>query len=158
MSDDAPRNYQRFSSTVRFDSDVGIAVGVLLRYLLLQAVEKGATDIHIYGTRSESGDRYYIAKIRAGGMLTRVNGLDGEPLVIPQDVGDAAKDRVAQVAGFDLDKEARYPRSGKFEVEIPNGQRMDLRVEIIAVRDIGWFTVIRLLDVSSPEQTHVYAA
>ena len=158
MPDDALRRYQRLLSTIHSDSEIGATVGALIEYLLLKAVEVCATDILICGKRSESGDRFCFAKLRADGMLTQVSGLDGKPLVIPQNVGYAVKDRVAQVAGFDIDKKASYPLVGRFQVEMPNGQRSDLRGEIIAVRDAGWYTVIRLLESPSAQQHHVSAA
>lgn len=157
MSEDALRNYQRLLSTIRSDSEVGATVGALLKYLLLRAVDTGATDIILNSPRDARKDGYSTASLRVGGALTQVTGLDGEPLVIPHEVGVAVKGRVAHVARLGIDEEQSVPNNGRLEIQIPNGPLVDLRFESVPLRDGISITILRLLDPSSPSQERVSA-
>ena len=139
----ALQNYQQL--VLRGDTEIGNTAGQIIRDLLLQAAEKGASDIHVFGDRNARGARCYSARLRVDGSLARATqGPENAPLMMSRQVGDAVTTRIAQAG--DLGDNATEPRTGRFEIEIPtNRQRFDLRVEIIPMRGEGWFTVIRLL-------------
>ena len=139
----ALQNYHQL--VLRGDTEIGNTAGQIIRDLFLQAAEKGASDIHIFGDRNARGARCYSARLRVDGDLSHVTqGPVNAPLMMSRQVGDAVTTRIAQAG--DLGDNATEPRSGRFEIEIPNNrQRFDLRVEVIPMRGEGWFTVIRLL-------------
>ena len=139
----ALQNYE--SLTAATATAAGAQSGQLLARLLLDAVGKNASDIHVFGTRNENGVQCYQARLRVDGTLNPFSHADGSVLEVPTAVGKAIVARVIAV-GL-MDENSRKPRSGRFEIAFPEdpAKQYDLRVEIIPQHGEGFLIVIRLL-------------
>ena len=116
--------------------------GQLMRSVLLQAAERGASDLHLFAARTQSGDPCYMARLRIDGDMVDVKEGSG-PLIIPRPVGAAMTTRV--VTTCRLGDDALGPRDGGCTIELPSTrQRFDLRAACVPQND-GFYTVIRLL-------------
>ena len=108
----AVENYDKLIvSTV---SALGNASGQALRALLLQAIEKGASDIHIFGDRNELNNPCYMARLRVDGALSYVTDADGAVRTFTREIGNSITARIAGAG--ELGDDANVPRSGRFEV------------------------------------------
>ncbi len=103
----------------------------LLNYLILQALQQSASDIHI-----EPGRKHTIVRFRVDGQLREV-------LRPRRDLHAAIVSRVKVVARLDI-AEHRQPQDGRVHV-IVEGREVDLRVSVLPTV-LGEKVVIRVLD------------
>ncbi|MFM1832051.1 MAG: Type secretion system protein, partial [Planctomycetota bacterium] len=113
----------------------------LVNRLVHDAVEEGASDIHI-----EPGDRTLRVRFRIDGVLH-------ERIRPPHRMGPAITSRVKIMADLDI-AERRLPQDGDIHVLV-EGRRVDLRVSTMPGRH-GEKAVIRIIDskgaIASPER------
>ena len=113
----------------------------LVNRLVHDAVEEGASDIHI-----EPGDRTMRVRFRIDGVLH-------ERIRPPHRMGPAITSRVKIMADLDI-AERRLPQDGDIHV-LDEGRRVDLRVSTMPGRH-GEKAVIRIIDskgaIASPER------
>jgi len=105
-------------------------VGVILR----QAVEGGASDIHIEPTDADLRVRY------------RLDGLLYSSLVLPKKIHPAIVARIKILSRLKID-ETRLPQDGRFSSSITN-KKIDFRVAVMPTT-LGEKVVLRVLDPSS---------
>lgn len=105
-------------------------VGVILR----QAVEGGASDIHIEPTDTDLRVRY------------RLDGLLYSSLVLPKKIHPSIVARVKILSRLKID-ETRLPQDGRFSSSITN-KKIDFRVAVMPTT-LGEKVVLRVLDPSS---------
>ncbi|TWT88914.1 Type II secretion system protein E [Pseudobythopirellula maris] len=103
----------------------------LVNYLMLQAVRKGASDIHI-----EPGRKSAVVRFRIDGQLVEV-------LTPRRDIYPAVVSRVKVMAKMDI-AEHRVPQDGRCQV-VADGKEIDLRVSSMPTV-LGEKVVIRVLD------------
>jgi len=105
-------------------------VGVILR----QAVEGGASDIHVEPTTEDLRVRY------------RLDGLLYSSLVLPKKVHPAIVARIKILSRLKID-ETRLPQDGRFSTTISN-KKVDFRVAVMPTT-LGEKVVLRVLDPSA---------
>jgi type IV pilus assembly protein PilB len=109
----------------------GSPVVNLVNYLVLQAIRKGASDIHIEPSR-----KFGIVRFRIDGQLV-------EMLRPRRDMYPAIVSRIKVMARLDI-AEQRVPQDGRCQV-IADGKEIDLRVSTLPTV-LGEKVVIRILD------------
>ncbi len=115
------------------DLEDGSPVINLLNYLILQALQQSASDIHV-----EPGRKHTIVRFRVDGQLREV-------LRPRRDLHAAIVSRVKVVARLDI-AEHRQPQDGRVHVVV-EGREVDLRVSVLPTV-MGEKVVIRVLDKS----------
>ena len=103
----------------------------LVNYLILQALRKGASDIHIEPSR-----RYSIVRFRVDGQLQ-------EMLRPRRDVHNAVISRIKVMGKMDI-AEHHMPQDGRCQVMV-EGKEVDLRISTLPTV-LGEKVVIRVLD------------
>ena len=103
----------------------------LVNYLILQALRKGASDIHIEPSRKHS-----VVRFRIDGQLVEV-------LRPRRDIHAAIVSRIKVMARMDI-AEHRAPQDGRCQVAV-EGKEVDLRVSTLPTV-LGEKVVIRILD------------
>jgi type IV pilus assembly protein PilB len=108
----------------------------LVTTVLVNAVNEGASDIHLEPQESSLQVRY------------RVDGLLQDVLKIPKSLRDATISRLKIMAGMDI-AERRKPQDGRSQLKT-DGRRIDLRVSTLPTQ-FGEKIVIRILDGSKAQ-------
>lgn len=103
----------------------------LVNYLILQAVRKGSSDIHI-----EPGKRNSVVRFRVDGQLI-------EAVKPRRDIHPAIVSRIKVMAHLDI-AEHRLPQDGRCQVSV-EGKEIDLRISTIPTV-LGEKVVMRVLD------------
>lgn len=103
----------------------------LVNYLILQAIRRAASDIHI-----EPGRKYTVVRFRIDGQLVEV-------LRPRRDIHPAVVSRVKVMAKMDI-AEQRMPQDGRCQVAV-EGKEVDLRVSTLPTV-LGEKVVMRVLD------------
>jgi type IV pilus assembly protein PilB len=103
----------------------------LVNYLVLQAVRKQASDIHI-----EPGRKFATVRYRLDGQLVEV-------LRPRRDIYPAIVSRIKVMAKLDI-AEHRMPQDGRFQV-VADGKEVDLRISTLPTV-LGEKVVMRVLD------------
>lgn len=111
----------------------GAPVSRMVSVIMRQAVEGGASDIHIEPTHRESRVRY------------RIDGVLRTSLTLPLYVHPAIVSRIKVLANLKLD-ETRVPQDGRITEEI-GGRKIDFRISTLPVVDHEK-VVMRILDTS----------
>jgi type IV pilus assembly protein PilB len=108
----------------------------LVTTVLVNAVNAGASDIHLEPQESSLQVRY------------RIDGLLEDVLKIPKSLRDATISRLKIMAGMDI-AERRKPQDGRSQLKT-DGRRIDLRVSTLPTQ-FGEKIVIRILDGSKAQ-------
>jgi len=103
----------------------------LVNYLILQAIRRGASDVHIEPSR-----KYSIVRFRIDGQLV-------EMLRPRRDIYPAVVSRIKVMAKLDI-AEQRSPQDGRCQVVV-DGKEVDLRVSTLPTV-LGEKVVMRVLD------------
>jgi type IV pilus assembly protein PilB len=103
--------------------------------ILLKAVERRASDIHIECYEKSMRVRY------------RVDGVLQEEMQIPLKMKNAVISRIKIMSALDI-AERRLPQDGRIKLKLPQGKEMDFRVSVLPTL-WGEKTVLRLLDKSN---------
>jgi type IV pilus assembly protein PilB len=111
----------------------GAPVSRMVSVIMRQAVEGGASDIHIEPVNGESRVRY------------RIDGVLRTSLALPIYVHPALVSRIKVLANLKID-ETRIPQDGRITEEI-NGKKIDFRISTLPVVD-NEKVVMRILDTS----------
>lgn len=111
----------------------GAPVSRMISVIMRQAVEGGASDIHIEPIGGESRVRY------------RIDGVLRTSLTLPIYVHPALISRIKVLANLKID-ETRIPQDGRITEEI-NGKKIDFRISTLPVVD-NEKVVMRILDTS----------
>jgi type IV pilus assembly protein PilB len=111
----------------------GAPVSRMISVIMRQAVEGGASDIHIEPFGGESRVRY------------RIDGVLRTSLALPLYVHPALISRIKVLANLKID-ETRIPQDGRITEEI-NGKKIDFRISTLPVVD-NEKVVMRILDTS----------
>jgi type IV pilus assembly protein PilB len=109
----------------------------LVNLILVDAIKKGASDIHI-----EPYEKEYRVRYRIDGMLHEV-------MRPPLKLRNAIASRVKIMAELDI-AERRLPQDGRIKLRIGKGKEMDYRVSVCPTL-FGEKIVMRLLDKSNLE-------
>lgn len=130
----APDTPERTAAQVKYERFIEEApvikmVGVILR----QAVDGGASDIHIEPTTEDLRVRY------------RLDGILYSSLVLPKKVHPAIVARIKILSRLKID-ETRLPQDGRFSTTISN-RKVDFRVAVMPTT-LGEKVVLRVLDPS----------
>src|SRR4051794_3507942 len=104
----------------------------LCNHILLQAINKGASDIHI-----EPYEKSYRVRYRIDGVLR-------EEMQPPAKLKAALSSRLKIMAHLDI-AERRLPQDGRIKLKIGGGKEMDFRVSVLPTL-FGEKIVMRLLD------------
>jgi type IV pilus assembly protein PilB len=104
----------------------------LCNHILLQAIGKGASDIHI-----EPYEKTYRVRYRVDGVLR-------EEMQPPIKLKAALSSRMKIMAHLDI-AERRLPQDGRIKLKIGGGKEMDFRVSVLPTL-FGEKIVMRLLD------------
>ena len=104
----------------------------LVNMILLNAIKKGASDIHI---------EPYEKKLR---VRYRVDGVLQEEMTPPLKLKNAIASRIKIMASLDI-AERRLPQDGRIKLKLGKGREMDYRVSILPTL-WGEKIVMRLLD------------
>jgi type IV pilus assembly protein PilB len=104
----------------------------LCNHILLQAINKGASDIHI-----EPYEKTYRVRYRIDGVLR-------EEMQPPIKLKAALSSRLKIMAHLDI-AERRLPQDGRIKLKIGGGKEMDFRVSVLPTL-FGEKIVMRLLD------------
>lgn len=107
----------------------------LVNLILVDAIKKGASDIHIEPYETEFRVRY------------RVDGVLYEVMKPPPKLKNAIASRVKIMAELDI-AERRLPQDGRIKLRIGKGKEMDYRVSVCPTL-FGEKIVLRLLDKSN---------
>nr|BAL56275.1 type IV pilus assembly protein PilB [uncultured delta proteobacterium] len=107
----------------------------LCNAILLNAIKKGASDIHIEPYEKSMRVRY------------RIDGVLHEEMPIPLKLKNAVVSRIKIMANLDI-AERRLPQDGRIKLRIAGGKEMDFRVSVLPVL-WGEKVVLRLLDKSN---------
>ncbi|MFC1841973.1 type II secretion system ATPase GspE [Candidatus Dependentiae bacterium] len=105
----------------------------LVNNILLQAVKRGASDIHIEPYEKDVGVRY------------RIDGVLYNVMSPPKRVQGALSSRIKIMSGLNI-AEKRMPQGGRIEIKVAN-KAIDIRVSVLPV-SFGERIVMRLLDKS----------
>jgi type IV pilus assembly protein PilB len=104
----------------------------LCNHILLSAIQKGASDIHI-----EPYEKSYRVRYRVDGVLR-------EEMQPPTKLKAALSSRLKIMAHLDI-AERRLPQDGRIKLKIGGGKEMDFRVSVLPTL-FGEKIVMRLLD------------
>src|SRR5208283_4082075 len=104
----------------------------LVNMMLLQAIKKGASDIHI---------EPYEKKLR---VRYRIDGVLVEEMTPPLKLRNAIASRLKIMASLDI-AERRLPQDGRIKMKLGKGKEMDFRVSVLPTL-FGEKCVLRLLD------------
>ena len=107
----------------------------LVNYILLNAIKKGASDIHI-----EPYEKFFRVRFRIDGVLH-------EELRPPIRLKNAITSRLKIMSSLDI-AERRLPQDGRIKLKIGKGREMDFRVSVLPTL-FGEKVVLRLLDKSN---------
>jgi type IV pilus assembly protein PilB len=107
----------------------------LVNMMLLNAIKKGASDIHI---------EPYEKKLR---VRYRVDGVLSEEMTPPLKLRNAITSRIKIMASLDI-AERRLPQDGRIKLKLGKGREMDFRVSVLPTL-WGEKVVMRLLDKSN---------
>jgi type IV pilus assembly protein PilB len=107
----------------------------LVNLILLDAIRKGASDIHIEPYEKQVRIRY------------RIDGVLYEVMKPPTKLKDAITSRLKIMSNLDI-AERRLPQDGRIKMKMGRGKVMDFRVSILPVL-WGEKVVMRLLDQSN---------
>jgi type IV pilus assembly protein PilB len=107
----------------------------LVNMMLLNAIKKGASDIHI---------EPYEKKLR---VRYRVDGVLTEEMTPPLKLRNAITSRIKIMASLDI-AERRLPQDGRIKLKLGKGREMDFRVSVLPTL-WGEKVVMRLLDKSN---------
>jgi len=105
----------------------------LVNHILVQAVKRGASDIHIEPFEKELRVRY------------RIDGVMHDAMTPPKRVQSALISRIKIMANLDI-AEKRVPQDGRIQIKVAD-KAIDIRVSVLPVH-FGERIVMRLLDVS----------
>src|SRR5258708_2359595 len=104
----------------------------LVNMMLLNAIKKGASDIHV---------EPYEKKLR---VRYRVDGVLIEEMTPPLKLKNAIVSRIKIMASLDI-AERRLPQDGRIKLKLGKGREMDFRVSVLPTL-WGEKIVLRLLD------------
>ena len=107
----------------------------LVNMMLLNAIKKGASDIHV---------EPYEKKLR---VRYRVDGVLTEEMTPPLKLRNAITSRIKIMASLDI-AERRLPQDGRIKLKLGKGREMDFRVSVLPTL-WGEKVVMRLLDKSN---------
>ena len=107
----------------------------LVNLILLDAIKKGASDIHIEPYEKDFRVRF------------RIDGVMYEVMRPPQKLKQAITSRLKIMAELDI-SERRLPQDGRIKIKIGGGKEMDFRVSVCPTL-FGEKVVMRLLDKSN---------
>jgi type IV pilus assembly protein PilB len=107
----------------------------LVNMVLLNAIKKGASDIHIEPYEKKFRVRY------------RIDGVLQEEMTPPLKLKNAISSRVKIMASLDI-SERRLPQDGRIKLKLGGGREMDFRVSVLPTL-WGEKIVMRLLDKSN---------
>ena len=107
----------------------------LCNAILLNAIKKGASDIHVEAYEKSMRVRY------------RVDGVLHEEMPIPLKLKNAVVSRLKIMSNLDI-AERRLPQDGRIKLKISGGKEMDFRVSVLPTL-WGEKVVMRLLDKSN---------
>jgi type IV pilus assembly protein PilB len=107
----------------------------LVNLVLLDAIKKGASDIHIEPYENEFRVRY------------RIDGILYEVMKPPMKLKNAIISRVKIMSELDI-AERRLPQDGRIKLKLGKGREMDFRVSVLPTL-FGEKVVMRLLDKSN---------
>jgi type IV pilus assembly protein PilB len=107
----------------------------LCNAILLNAIKKGASDIHIETYEKSMRVRY------------RIDGVLHEEMPIPLKLKNAVVSRMKIMSNLDI-AERRLPQDGRIKLKISGGKEMDFRVSVLPTL-WGEKIVLRLLDKSN---------
>jgi type IV pilus assembly protein PilB len=104
----------------------------LVNMILLNAIKKGASDIHIEPYEGKYRVRY------------RIDGALQEEMAPPRKLAEAVSSRIKLMSSLDI-AERRLPQDGHFKLRLGKGREMDFRVRVLPTI-WGEKLVLRLLD------------
>src|SRR5262249_37911551 len=107
----------------------------LVNLILLDAIKKGASDIHV-----EPYEKDFRVRFRIDGVLYEV-------MRPPMKLKSAITSRLKIMASLDI-SERRLPQDGRIKIKVAGGNEMDFRVSVCPTL-FGEKVVLRLLDKSS---------
>jgi len=107
----------------------------LVNMILLNAIKKGASDIHIEPYEKKFRVRY------------RIDGVLQEEMAPPLKLKNAIASRLKIMANLDI-SERRLPQDGRIKLKLGGGREMDFRVSVLPTL-WGEKIVLRLLDKSN---------
>ncbi len=107
----------------------------LVNMILLNAIKKGASDIHI-----EPYEKKYRVRYRVDGVLQ-------EEMAPPLRLKNAISSRIKIMSSLDI-AERRLPQDGRIKLKLGQGREMDYRVSVLPTL-WGEKIVLRLLDKSN---------
>src|SRR6516165_6166194 len=107
----------------------------LVNLILLDAIKKGASDIHI-----EPYEKDFRIRFRIDGVLYEV-------MRPPKQLKNAITSRLKIMADLDI-SERRLPQDGRIKIKVGGGKEMDFRVSVCPTL-FGEKVVLRLLDKSN---------
>src|SRR5579883_2002304 len=107
----------------------------LVNMMLLNAIKKGASDIHI---------EPYEKKLR---VRYRIDGVLAEEMTPPLKLKNAITSRIKIMSSLDI-AERRLPQDGRIKLKLGKGREMDFRVSVLPTI-WGEKVVMRLLDKSN---------
>ncbi len=107
----------------------------LVNAILLDAIKKGSSDIHI-----EPYEKSFRVRFRIDGILYEI-------MKPPLKLKNAITSRMKIMADLDI-AERRLPQDGRIKLKIGNGREMDFRVNVLPTL-FGEKVVLRLLDKSN---------
>jgi len=107
----------------------------LVNYILLNAIKKGASDIHIEPYEKSFRVRY------------RIDGVLYEELNPPLKLKNAITSRLKIMSQLDI-AERRLPQDGRIKLKLGKGKELDFRVSVLPTL-FGEKVVLRLLDKSN---------
>jgi type IV pilus assembly protein PilB len=107
----------------------------LVNFILLSAIKKGASDIHV-----EPYEKHFRIRLRIDGVLH-------EEMTPPIRLKNAITSRIKIMSNLDI-AERRLPQDGRIKLKIGKKQEMDFRVSVLPTL-FGEKIVMRLLDKSN---------
>ena len=107
----------------------------LVNHILVDAIKKGVSDIHIEPYEKEFRVRF------------RIDGVLQESMRPPRKLKDAITSRLKIMANLDI-AERRLPQDGRIKLKMGRNKEMDFRVSVMPTL-FGEKTVLRLLDKSN---------
>jgi type IV pilus assembly protein PilB len=113
----------------------GAPVVRLVNAILLSAIQKGASDIHLEAYEKKLRVRY------------RIDGVLQSEMEPPMKMKNALVSRVKIMSQLDI-AERRLPQDGRIKLKLPKGREMDFRVSVLPTT-YGEKIVLRLLDKSN---------
>jgi type IV pilus assembly protein PilB len=103
--------------------------------ILIQAIQEGASDIHINPEETELRIRF------------RVDGILRDSFHLPKNLQDAIVSRIKILSSIDI-AEHRIPQDGKLRIKVSDGREIDIRVSTLPSA-YGENIVLRVLDKSA---------